>query len=55
MRKHGTLTKWNADRGFGFVELPGVFVQNRVIVEHHTEFLPIRTKNFFRQSQSLFE
>jgi cold shock CspA family protein len=22
MRKHGTLTKWNADRGFGFVELP---------------------------------
>lgn len=22
MKKHGTLTKWNADRGFGFVELP---------------------------------
>ncbi|HRG16516.1 MAG TPA: excalibur calcium-binding domain-containing protein [Pseudomonadota bacterium] len=22
MRKHGTLVRWNADRGFGFVELP---------------------------------
>lgn len=22
MRRHGTIKKWNADRGFGFIELP---------------------------------